>query len=270
MRSIDVFRTRSYQEEPIGTLIRSAEWLIRGRLGSTTTYEVLFGAHHFKLALQSPRRGFDSAGIFILRSYYEPLLEFGHKLLNEEDRAIDGGANQGIFTCAFAAAVANNGRVFAFEPNPNAVNCVKNNVTLNNFSNVSLFEGALSNETGKAYLVLDRGPVGGYISLHPEGENYSNVATYSIDSLFEAGDIPEVQFIKLDVEGSELSTLIGAQYMLQKAKPRICIEALDGELYDKINSFLSSLGYKAYKFDDKGNLNIFSRFSPCPNIFFIV
>jgi hypothetical protein len=97
---------------------------MRGWLGSTTSFDVFFGAHRFKLALQSARRGFGSAGIFIQRRYYEPLLEFGDKLLNGDDCAIDGGANQGIFTCAFAAAVGNKGRVFAFEPNPNAVNCM--------------------------------------------------------------------------------------------------------------------------------------------------
>jgi hypothetical protein len=91
MRSIDVFRTRGYQEEPVGTLIRSAEWVMRGWVGSTASFDV--GAHRFKLALQLARRGFGSAGIFIQRRYFEPLLEFGDKLLNEKDCAVDAGAN---------------------------------------------------------------------------------------------------------------------------------------------------------------------------------
>jgi FkbM family methyltransferase len=270
MRSIDVFRTRSYQEEPVGTLIRSAEWVMRGWLGSTTSFDVFFGAHRFKLALQSARRGFGSAGIFIQRRYYEPLLEFGDKLLNGDDCAIDGGANQGIFTCAFAAAVGNKGRVFAFEPNPNAVNCIKTNATLNGFGNITVFDGALSNELGETYLMLGSEPVGGYISSRPEGTDYIKVNTYSIDNLFDAGELPEIQFMKLDIEGSELSALRGAQFMLQRARPRICIEALDGELYRKINNILITFGYKAYKFDDRGNLNNFSSFYPCPNVFFII
>jgi FkbM family methyltransferase len=270
MRSIDVFRTRSYEQEPVGTLIRSAEWVMRRWVGSTISFDVLFGVHRFKLALQSTKRGFGSAGIFIQRRFYEPLLEFGDKLLNEEDCAIDGGANQGIFTCAFATAVGNKGRVFAFEPNPNAVNCIKKNATLNGFDNITIFDGALSNELGETYLMMGSEPVGGYISSRPEGTDYIKVKTYSIDSLFDAGTLPEIQFIKLDIEGSELSALRGAQSMLQRSRPRICIEALDGELYRKINNLLISFGYKAYKFDNRGNLKNFSRFHPCHNVFFII
>jgi FkbM family methyltransferase len=198
--------------------------VMRGWVGSTTSFDVLFGDHRFKLALQSARRGFGSAGIFIQRRYYEPLLEFGDKLLNKEDCVIDGGANQGILTCAFAAAVGNKGRVFAFEPNPNAVNCITTNVTLNEFDNITVFDGALSIELGEAYLMLGKEPVGGYISSRPEGTDYIRVNTYSIDNLFDAGELPEIQFIKLDIEGSELSTLRGAQSMLQRERPRICMK----------------------------------------------
>lgn len=57
-----------------------------------------------------------------------------------------GGANQGIFTCAFAAAVGNKGRVFVFDSSPNAVDCIKNNATLNELYNITVFDGALSDE----------------------------------------------------------------------------------------------------------------------------
>jgi hypothetical protein len=117
--------------------------------------------------------------------------------------------------------------------------------------------------------MLGSEPVGGYISSRPEGADYIKVKTYSIDNLFDAGELPEIQFMRRDIEGSELSALRGAQSMLQRARPRICIEALDGELYRKINNILGTFGYKAYKFDDRGKNN-FSSFSPCPNVFFII
>lgn len=139
MRSIDIFRTRSYAMQPVGTVTRGIEWMLRSLVGSTPTYEVYFGAHRFKLKLQSARRGFGSAGIFVQRQYYEPLLEFGYKLLSAGDCAIDGGANQGIFTCAFAAAVGKTGHVYAFEPQSYAVSCIHRNVALNSMTNVTVF-----------------------------------------------------------------------------------------------------------------------------------
>jgi hypothetical protein len=65
MGSIDLFRTRSYAMQPVGTVTRGIEWMLRSLVGSTPTYEVYFGAHRFKLKLQSARRGFGSAGIFV-------------------------------------------------------------------------------------------------------------------------------------------------------------------------------------------------------------
>jgi FkbM family methyltransferase len=269
MPSVDLFRTRSYQVEPVGTLFRGAEWALRSVLKRPTSFDVDFGPHRYKLSLQSAKRGFGSAGIFVQRRYYEPLLEFGHKLMDKGDRAIDGGANQGIFTCAFASAVGASGHVFAFEPQSYAVSCVRNNAKLNHLENVTVFEGALSSEMGETFLILDPGPVGAFISSQPQGTKRTRVKTFSIDALAATNEIQEVQFIKLDVEGAELSALNGARLMLQRAKPRVCIEAFDRKLYEEISERLLALGYKAYAFDRNGNLNAIRAFLRSPNIFFL-
>lgn len=255
--------------QPFGTITRGVEWMLRSLLGSTTGYQVEFGPHTFKLELQAAKLGFGSAGIFIQRQYYEPLLEFGYKLLNKGDCAIDGGANQGIFTCAFAAAVGSAGHVYAFEPQAYAVSCVRKNACLNSIKNVTIFEGALSDRVGEIYLVMDPGPVSAFTSLRPQGMNSIRVNAFAIDNLVNSNDMRDVQFIKLDVEGAELRALRGAQSMVRRAKPRICIEAWDANLYEETKAFLSSFGYKSYVFDQLGDLNEFSFFYPSPNVFFI-
>jgi FkbM family methyltransferase len=269
MRSIDILRTRSYKMQPIATIARGVEWMVRSLVGSTTTYEVSFGIHRFKLKLQAARRGFGSGGIFIQRRYYEPLLEFGYKLLSAGDRVIDGGANQGIFTCAFAAAVGNSGHVYAFEPQSYAVSCIHRNVALNSLTNVTVFEGALSDEAGDIFLVMDLDPVSAFTTLELRGTNTARVKALTIDDLANSHQVTDIQFVKLDVEGSELRALRGARSMVRRSKPRICIEALDKKLYEQIAEFLSPFGYKPYVFDDHGNLNHFTTFSHSPNVFFL-
>jgi len=269
MRPVDILKTRSYQVQPFATLVRGAEWTFRSFLGGTTSYQVEFGPHDFKLELQAARRGFGSAGIFVQRQYYEPLLEFGYKLLDKGDRAIDGGANQGIFTCAFAAAVGSAGHIYAFEPQPYAVACIRRNARLNSMGNLTLFAGALSDTAGDVFLVMDRGPVSAFITAQPQGMNSLPVRAFSIDDLSSAHEVRDVQFIKLDVEGAELKALRGARSMLHRAKPRICIEAWDETLYEEIKAFLSPFGYKPYAFNEAGNLNSFALFRPAPNVFFI-
>ena len=61
-----------------------------------------------------PKEG--SRGIFLFRENYESLLSVGHRLLKPGDIALDVGANQGIYCCAFGSAVGPGGRVVAVEP----------------------------------------------------------------------------------------------------------------------------------------------------------
>jgi FkbM family methyltransferase len=269
MRSVDVFRTRSYRMQPLATLQRGAEWTLRSLLGASSSFPVNFGSREFILELQAARRGFGSAGIFVQRRYYEPLLEFGYKLLDTGDHAIDGGANQGIFTCAFASAVGNAGHVYAFEPQAYAVSCIERNARLNAMNNITVFEGALSDTPGETFLITDRGPVAAFTSTEPQGASPILVKSYSIDSLVNSDQLHDVQFIKLDVEGAELKALQGARSMLRRATPRICIEAWSERLYEEIAAFLRPLGYQAYVFDERGNLTSFAAFRPSPNVFFI-
>lgn len=269
MRSTEVFRTRSYKMQPFGTLGRGAEWMMRSWLGGSISYPINFGPHTFRLELQSVKRGFGSAGIFIQRRYYEPLLEFGYKLLKKGEYAIDGGANQGIFSCAFAAAVGTAGHVYAFEPQAYAVGCIRRNAHLNSLTNITIFEGALSDATGEIYLDTDQGPVSAFTTSRPQG-NETLVKALAIDDIVATTEMMhDVQLIKLDVEGAELKALHGARTLIQTAKPRICIEAWDQKLYEQIEEFLSQFGYAAYIFDGRGRLNAFSSFYPSPNVFFM-
>lgn len=221
------------------------------------------------MELQSVKERYGSAGIFVLRKYYEPLMEFGSELLQEGDSVIDGGANQGIYSCAFSSRVGPRGCVYAFEPQRYAVECLKRNLALNDFRNVVVFEGVLSQLPGESFLNLDRGPVSAYTSDSPQDQSAIKVTSYSIDRLFSDGMIKEVDFIKLDVEGAELSALTGAVHMIGKVKPRVCIEARDKELYLQISDLLTAMGYKAYVFNTGGKLVNFTEFTPSSNVFFL-
>ena len=62
------------------------------------------------------------------------------KFIKKDDIVFDVGANIGAFTIPFAKKVEKNGKVLAFEPQPNVHNLLKNNVKLNNLDNVELFQ----------------------------------------------------------------------------------------------------------------------------------
>lgn len=261
--------TRSFAKEPVQTVLRGVQWVARGRLARTACFRVPFGPQTFLMQLQSMKRGYGSAGIFVQRQYYEPLLEFGHRLMSKGDAVIDGGANQGIFTCAFASAVGPKGMVYAFEPQGYALACLAQNLRVNGFNHVKIFAGALSDSPGEVFLNLDGGPVAASISDAPRGENVERVRCYSLGELFEQRHIKAVQFIKLDVEGAELKTLLGAAQLIRSDKPAICIEALEQDPYLNIADYLKQYGYTAYTYTPRGDLMKFTDFFPSPNVFFL-
>lgn len=71
----------------------------------------------------------------------------------------------------------------------------------------------------------------------------------TIDGLVASGAVQRVDFLKMDVEGSELAVLQGAEQTLQQFKPRLAISIYHkfGDFFE-IPLFLQSLniGYHLY------------------------
>ena len=113
----NVFRTRAFRTAPVLTLWRLATWLAFHVLPKwPAVIKVNVGDKSFKLELVPILRRYGSSGIYILRSKYEPLLEYCDRLVTEGAVVMDCGANQGIYACAFGALVGPRGQVYAFEP----------------------------------------------------------------------------------------------------------------------------------------------------------
>jgi FkbM family methyltransferase len=128
---------------------------------------------------------------------------------------LDVGANVGAYTLMFATWVGENGRVFAFEPAPDACEGLRTHVRLNGFEGrVTIIEAAVSASVGQAPFGVH--PSGGASSLALSSLGdvpQINVATETIDNVCRAHAlIPTV--IKIDVEGSELQVLQGARNAL--------------------------------------------------------
>lgn len=159
---------------------------------------------------------------------------------NEGDYVIDAGACFGDTALAFAAAVGDTGRVYAFDMIPLNLKILQQNLEMNpklasrveilgygltNISN-SLPEAQASESTSKGFILPDARLDGG------------NFPVRSIDDLMNAGQFGQVNFIKMDIEGSELSALHGAEQTLCRFKPKLSIS-----IYHKPEDFYLILEY---------------------------
>jgi len=162
------------------------------------------------------------------------------------DRVIDAGGCYGDTALGFAARVGKSGRVACFEIDPANATVARHNLEHNPAltERIAFRECALAHAEIPLYL-HGSGP-GAQVTSQP-GPHSLTVTT--IDRLIETGDLDRVDFIKMDIEGAELSALVGAEASLKRYRPRLAISLyhLPGDFW-RIPLWLHSLdlGYRFY------------------------
>jgi FkbM family methyltransferase len=149
------------------------------------------------------------------------------KNMKEDSTVLDIGANVGWFSLHVANQFRNV-TVCAFEPIPYAFECLKNNISLNNFTNIKPLNIGLSNERKTREFYCD--PVRcGSASLTniAEVENVDVILceVRTLDDVVKENNTT-VDFIKCDVEGAELFVFQGGLETIDKYKPVILTEML--------------------------------------------
>lgn len=157
------------------------------------------------------------------------------------DHVVDAGACFGDTAIDFATVVGEAGHVYSFDPLETHVKIVNHNVRQNNLSNVTVFESGLSDHTFEAPPVPDR--------VDPGFADSEIMAVRRLDDLVAAGAVPRVNFIKMDIEGSELPALRGAETTLRTFQPKLAISLYHRwDDYFEIPDFIANLdlGYRFF------------------------
>ncbi|MDO9399732.1 MAG: FkbM family methyltransferase [bacterium] len=176
----------------------------------------------------------------------------------------DVGANVGLLSLVFAKNHVPNGFVYAFEPDPENFIQFEKNIKINNLNNIKIFPIAIqnNNQTIQTKFNIRRAIDGdgnenrGLSSLisfpiHKISEEI--VLASTIDNEFFKNQIKRIDFLKIDVEGSEYNVLLGGKESIKKLQPIIQYEY--SNILDKmINAnnakncfyFLEKLEYKQF------------------------
>jgi FkbM family methyltransferase len=159
----------------------------------------------------------------------EPTLSELGRFLGPGDTFIDGGANIGLFTIIAAALVGRAGRVIAFEPAIEANGLLQDNVALNGFDWVDIYQAALADRSGMRDFV-DLGRASGFSSFAPANADRGEVIvvpTLTLEVCVEHTD--SVALVKLDLEGAEVEALSGGRTLLERGVPFL-VEVEDAHL----------------------------------------
>ena len=119
---------------------------------------------------------------------------------------LDIGANVGITSLYFSNFAS---QIYALEPSTEHFNCLKQMILFNRIQNVMPIKKALFIRNGKL-------PFGGpqnktmrslHMSCWKDGKPDEEVEAITLDTLFDEYKIEKVDFMKMDIEGSEVEVI---------------------------------------------------------------
>jgi FkbM family methyltransferase len=130
--------------------------------------------------------------------------------LDSSDTVVDVGGNIGTFAVTASRMVAQ-GRVITIEPDPSNLRLLAHNLALNNCTNVSVCEAAITDHQGSVNLRITAGHQGAFSSTVPEWATDPvreiTVRAITLADLFAMYHIDQCALLKLDCEGAEFPIL---------------------------------------------------------------
>jgi len=140
------------------------------------------------------------------------------QIIKNGDIVVDLGANIGYYTLILAQLVGKSGHVYAFEPEPSNFEILSKNVKENKHDNVTLVQKAVSDKNSKIKLYVSKRNLASHRIFDAEDKRKSiEVDVTTLDEYFQKSKKP-IKFIKMDVEGAEGATILGASKIIEDSK----------------------------------------------------
>jgi len=202
----------------------------------------------------------------LIHHEFEPTeVRFVERLLRPGMTVIDAGAHHGLYTLLASKCVGRDGRVIAIEPSPRERVRLKKHLRLNRCSNTELVASALGEDAEETDLYLVEGEQDWCNSLRPPAVDAPirtvRVSLRRLDDVLAGLGVSKVDFLKLDVEGAELSVLHGATKLLAgESRPAILAEVQDartaawGYAAREILQFMIRIDYRWFAIAAEGAL----------------
>jgi FkbM family methyltransferase len=174
----------------------------------------------------------------------------------------DLGANVGYYSILAARCVGEQGRVFAFEPEPRNHALLCSNIRANHADNVVPMASAVSNTSERLKLYLDRYNLGAHTlastNVQTAAAGVVEVPSVTIDDFFAQEKPGRLDFIKMDVQGAEARVLEGGERTIRGNDTKMLLEYWPAGLRNMganplgLLERLRTWGYRASIVDHRG------------------
>jgi FkbM family methyltransferase len=177
-------------------------------------------------------------------------------LIHPGDTVLDVGANHGTFAVLASRLVGREGRVHAIEPQPRLAPLIRRSLEATGASPFQVHEVACAESEGFAMFFVPRHSSGsaGVFKGFSGARRHRRlvVRTARLDEILDVDPGSGRVFVKLDVEGSELPTMRGAERLIRDHLPAIMLEInpttarASGHSADDLIDTLEGYGYSEY------------------------
>ena len=180
--------------------------------------------------------------------WFEDEIRFVRAWLQPGMRAVDVGANYGVYTLAAAMRVGPAGRVWAIEPTPQCAAFLRRSLEINGCTQAQVLETAVSERRGPVRFSLKSLSETNAVAEGADAGPTIEVQASTLDELAAECGWSGIDFVKLDVEGHELRAIRGAERFLGANSPLVMIEVLASAKFEHAAvERLAAMGYAAYR-----------------------
>lgn len=159
------------------------------------------------------------------------------EIVKKDWTVLDIGAHIGYYSLLASSLVGNKGRVYSFEPDPHNFSLLQKNILENNIHNVELINKAVGEKKRKVtFHVNTRNTGDNRIFDNGQLRKEIKVQQIAIDEFLPK--IP-VDFIKIDIQGSEMKAMLGMKKLLTMNRNIIILTELWPEGLEMSNSSIS-------------------------------
>lgn len=178
------------------------------------------------------------------------------RIVGEGQTVLDLGANIGYYTLLCARLVGASGRVFAFEPDPEAYALLTANVEANRYDNVVCEPAAVSDHGGRVGLHRCADNLGDH-RIYDSGDGRVAIDVRAV-ALDDYDAVAPVDVVKMDIQGAEYDAVVGMRNLLARSPDVSMITEFwpiglrrSGAEPREYLRLLASLGFDLYEMDEE-------------------
>lgn len=181
--------------------------------------------------------------------WFEEEMSLIRRLAHPGMKAIDIGANFGVYSLVLAARIGQQGKLWSFEPSTNTASCLRRSIAVNGFDNTELLQLGLSACSGQVSFSNSPHPELNAINGAAEGEPHEQIEVITLDEGLARYAWKDIEFIKIDAENEEANIIRGGKKFFTSLSPLCMVEYKNGTtINSEIFSEFSRLGYQFYRF----------------------